>query len=649
MYNNIQATGSPSAQRNEKSVSGYNETAEAFEKLESGVHAALETYSNVHRGSGYNSMVTTHVYEQARDIVLEYLGLHKGRYVVIFCTPRRAATLKAQLKPEKYHIISSQEIGLSLGVRALAVDKKSLPKGAPFQTGGGTTRLVSRGWVVWADAPDKFEAGTPAIINVIAFARALRLIGHFGNNSFHITTAEKAAVTEILYHDELENYSGKKLLDELRKTLIGRGVLVPTIEGIKPYINLDNAASTPTFMPIWNAVCQTWRQPGQVNQEIIHEVRSICARVLDAPLTTYDVIFTSNTTEAINLTAESLRIRSEQDIESVVLNTLLEHTSNDLPWRMISCISLIRLQVDDEGFVDFNELETLLREYNLKCKHGKKRIKLMAITGASNVLGVFNNLEEISRIVHRYGAFLLVDAAQLVAHRKVEMEKCGIDFLAFSAHKVYAPFGTGVLVARKGLLNFSSGDLELIRSSGEENAGGIASLGKALVLLQRIGLDLIREEEQALTVRALHGLSKIAGLTIYGIKDPDSLSFRQKGGVIVFSLKNIFADVVAKELSERRGIGVRYGCHCAHILIKHLVRVGPLLERFQMLIAILFPKVKFPGLARVSLGIGNSEEDVDILIQMVSKIARQPKIKGQKDIQQQMDDFVMAAAQKVYT
>ena len=95
--------------------------------------------------------------------------------------------------------------------------------------------------------------------------------------------------------------------------------------------------------------------------------------------------------------------------------------------------------------------------------------------------------------------------AQLVAHRKVEMEKCGIDYLAFSAHKVYAPFGTGVLVVRKGLLNFSPAELELIKSSGEENAGGIAALGKALVLLQRIGLDLIREEEQALTG---HGIAR---------------------------------------------------------------------------------------------------------------------------------------------
>ena len=338
--------------------------------------------------------------------------------------------------------MSSQDIGLPLGVRALAVDRKALPRGAPFQTGGGTARLVSPGWVIWAKAPDKFEAGTPAIVNVIAFAMALRLIQHFGNDAFQDTAAEKLAATEILYHDELEQYSGRELLDELRQTLIGRGVRVPTVEGARPFINLDNGASTPTFTPIWDAVCQTWRQPRQVQQEIIHEVKSICAGVLGAPLAAYDVIFTSNTTEAINLVAESLRHESEQGIESVVLNTLLEHNSNELPWRTVPGVSLIRLPVDAEGFVDLNELETLLCAYNQEGQHGKKRIKLVAVSGASNVLGIFNDLAEISRIVHRYGARLLVDAAQLVAHRKVEMEACGIDYLAFSAHKVYAPFGS---------------------------------------------------------------------------------------------------------------------------------------------------------------------------------------------------------------
>lgn len=633
-----------------------NETTGAWAELERGVVAALETYSNVHRGSGHNSMVSTHLYEEARDTVLEYLNLDKGQYMVIFCSPRRAEILKTQLKRGSYHSLSSQEIGLPLGVRALAVKRKALPKSIPFETGGGTARLVSPGWVIWAKPPDKFEAGTPAIINVIAFARALRLVQSFGKDVFQKVPTEKPVAHEILYRDELEPYVGQALLAELRQTLIGRGVRVPTVDGDRPYTNLDNAASTPTFMPIWDAVRVAWRQPRQMQQEIVREVKSICADVLDAPLADYEVIFTSNTTEAINLVAESLRNESEPGIKPVVVNTLLEHNSNELPWRTLPGFSLIRLPVDADGFMNLNELETLLRAYNQEGRHGKKRIKLVAISGASNVLGVCHNLAEISKIVHHYGARLLVDAAQLVAHRQVEMEKWGIDYLAFSAHKVYAPFGSGVLAARKGLLNFDPTELALIQSSGEENVGGIAALGKALVLLQRIGLDVIWQEEQALTKRALRGLAQIPDLEIYGIKDPNSSQFTQKGGVIVFRLNNMMANGVAKELAERGGIGVRYGCHCAHMLIKHLLHIHPLLERFQGVIVTLFPGVSLPGLTRASLGIENTEEDIDTLIDVLGHIARQPRAGADNpftstktDVQKQMDDFAEAAAQRVYT
>jgi len=378
--------------------------------------------------------------------------------------------------------------------------------------------------------------------------------------------------------------------------------------------------------------------------------------MLGAPSAAYEVIFTSNTTEAINLVAESLGRESEQDAESVVLNTLLEHNSNELPWRKVPNFSLIRLDVDGEGFLDLNELDSILSAYNKEGKHGKKRIRLVAMSGASNVLGTFNDLAAISRIVHQYGARLLVDAAQLVAHRKVEMDLWGIDYLAFSAHKVYAPFGCGVLVAKKDLLKFRTAEMELIQSSGEENAGGIAALGKALVLLQRIGLDLIQEAEQALTGRVLRGLAQIPELEIYGIKNPESPRFAQKGGVIVFDLKDMMANRVAKELTERGGIGVRSGCHCAHLLIKRLINIHPLLAQFQGLILTLLPQISLPGLVRVSFGIENSEEDVDTLIQVLGEIARKPRTNADRqsasaptNIQQQMDDFTRAATQRVYS
>ena len=627
---------------------------EAFAELERDVHTALETYSNVHRGSGHNSLTSTHLYEQAREIVLDDLGLDKEGHTVIFCSPRRAELLQAQLGRLGCRAVSSRDTGLPLGLRAVAVARNALPAGAPFQPGGGTARLVFPNRVIWARGADKFEAGTPAIVNVIALARALQLIRQFGKDAFLAADAEQRTAADILYHDELEKFSGRELLAALRQTLIGQRIPVPTVAGAKPFINLDNGASTPTFEPIWDAVCQAWRQPEQVQREIVREVKSICAEVLGAPSADYDVVFTSNTTEAINLAAESLGSESQNGIRPVVVNTILEHNSNELPWRRLPGVALIRFPVDDEGFLDLNALEALLRAYNQEGRHGKKRIRLVALSGASNVLGVFNDLAEISRIVHRYGARLLVDAAQLVAHRKVEMAACGLDYLAFSAHKVYAPFGAGALVVRKGLLQFSSAELERIRSSGEENIGGIAALGKTLALLQRIGLDVIEQEERTLTERALRGLMQLPGLTVFGIT-PDSPRFSRKGGVIVFRLGNRMASRVARELAEQGGIGVRSGCHCAHLLIKRLLDIPPLLQQFQGVMLTLFPQMTLPGLTRISLGIENTAGEIDTLIDVLDKIARQPAAEdspfaSQKtDIQLRMDDFARAAAQRVYT
>ncbi len=625
---------------------------EAIPELERGIYAALETYSNVHRGSGHNSMASTHLFEEARDIVLEYLGLDKNRYTVIFCTARRSEALKAHLVPGSYAILASRELGLSLGITAMAVKRKALPGGAPFQTGGGTAKLVSRDWEIWAGAPDRFEAGTPAIINVIAFARALKMVQQSGSDLFLNVAAEKMTAEEILYHDEMERLSGKELLEKLRSELIGRGKQVPTMEGLKPFTNLDNSASTPTFAPVWDAFRQTLLQSEKIKQDIIVETRKICEKSLNAAPADFDLLFTSNATEAINLVAESLSRENHDGTEPVLLNTLLEHSSNDLPWRLLTGFSLIRLDVDDEGFMDLKELEKILIEYNHEKQRGNKRIRLVTVSGASNVLGICNNLEEISHIVHSYGARLLVDAAQLIAHRKVDMEACGIDYLAFSAHKVYAPFGCGVLAYRKGCIDFNGEELERIKSSGEENAAGIAALGKSLLMMQRIGMELIRREEDDLTSHMLRRMAEIPSLNVFGIRDQDSPAFTHKIGVVVFTLGRMMSNRTANELALQSGIGVRYGCHCAHIIVKRILKVSPSLEKFQKLIQTLFPKLRLPGVVRVSLGLENTKEDVDNLIRALRKIAenkRQTGMPSRSMVKNQMKDFIREAALKVYS
>lgn len=647
----------------EKVIAVRSVANEAYTELEKGIYRTLKTYTNVHRGSGHYSMITTRLYEMARDLVMDYLGLDKNQYEVILGTPQSVAPLIKRLEAGSYQLLSSNDLGLSLGVRALAVKKERLPKGRPFITGGGSARLISQDWVVWAASPDKFEAGTPAIINIITFAKALWMKRQGSTDLFWESSAVKYTAEEVLYQDELEQYEGSELLDQLLPTLIGKNLEVPTMAGDRPYTNLDNSASTPAFMPVLDAFYKTWRQSEQSKQAIIEEVKSICAQVLNAPLDDYDMIFTSNTTEAINLAAESMNNEPEVGFAPVVLSTLIEHSSNDLPWRMLPHCSVLRLTTDADGFVDLKELETLLKEYNDKCHHGNKRIRLLAISGASNVLGVCNKLADISKVVHKYGVALLVDAAQLIAHRSIDIEGSGIDYLAFSAHKVYAPFGSGMLIARKGLLNFSTAEKKAISSSGEENAGGIAALGKALMLMKRIGMDVIQQKEQELTKRALTGMAGIPGLKVYGNKGLDSASFAHKIGVIVFSMKSMLPSRLANELAVRRGIGVRSGCHCAHMTVKQLLHIPHALENFQRLLLNVFPKLSLPGLVRVSFGIENSKEDIDTLINELRKIAGQSpsspasstaaESKGifvfsKEEVQLQIDDLIKDISTKVY-
>ncbi|MBL6449557.1 aminotransferase class V-fold PLP-dependent enzyme [Fulvivirga sp. 29W222] len=646
-------------QDTENGIQKNNGAERAFTELERSVYAALETYANVHRGSGHNSLVSSQLYEHARGVVLEYMGLNKDKYIVIFSSPKRTSELISLLKPGSYQSITSREVGLPLGITAIAVEKKALPKGSPTECGGGTARLVAAGWIIWNTGPDKFEAGTPPIVNVIAFGKALLLLKRYGKDIFKKLPNNDLGITELLYKDDMEQYSGVELMEHLRKTLIGRGFIVPTLEGEKPFVNLDNSASTPTFQPIWNTFRQSLRLPERRKQDVVNEVKAVCSELLGAPLEKYDIIFTKNTTESINLVSESLGRSTDKDTEPAVLISLLEHSSNDLPWRMASKKSLVRLPVDSEGFVNLVELENSLREYNQDHKHGKKRIKIVALSGASNVLGTCNDIEKISPIVHKYGAKLLVDGAQVVAHKKVEMEKDEIDFLAFSAHKVYAPFGTGVLIARKGLLNHKADELKQIQSSGEENIGGVAALGKALVLLRRIGMDVVHEEEQALTRLALEGLSKVPHLKIFGIKDPNSSQFDKKIGVIVFETKDILHNKLAEEMFQKGGIGVRYGCHCSHLLIKHLLDINPVLEQVQRVVLTVSPKTQLPGVVRVSLGVENTKEDIDVLVDVLNRLTSQAKVKpngdekkaiaeAETEFQKELEEFSQTAVHRVY-
>ncbi len=615
-----------------------------YDEYITSIYESLKTYSNVHRGSGHFSVVTTKLYEKCRKIVLNYLDLNKNEYTVIFCSPLRAGKILAQLKNKEYHVISSEGVGLPLGIRILVIKKKALKRNIDTDTGGGTARLVGKDWVIWSKLPDKIEAGTPAIINIIAFARALQLMKKYNLENFKIIQE----ISNNFPHTktDLSKLSGLSLLKELRKTLIGNDIRVPVEHGEKSFINLDNGASTSTFEPIWETVKAAWKTNGAQQVDIIDQTKKKCSDFINAPVNQYQIIFTSNTTEAINLGAKNFAKKEFENIDPVILNTDLEHNSNEIPWRQIKGASLIRIGVDKEGMINIDELERLLSNYNVKNAHGKKRIKLFAISGASNVLGSYNNLRQIGQITHKYGAELLVDAAQMIAHRPIDMLNWHIDYLAFSGHKMYAPFGSGALVIRKNLINFSDDRLQAILKSGEENIGGIAAMAKSFDLLNKIGLDTIQKEEEILTLEIIKGIESIAGVKIYGNNDThSSIGSTYKGGIVIFNTNKLLSFKVGDRLAFEGGIGVRCGCHCSHIIVKKTLNVSAGLEKFQKFIIRAFPKLELPGVVRISLGLQNSLDDIKQFLNALRNITISSKKNNVKKV---MDSYAGSRIEQVF-
>ncbi|UCG42023.1 MAG: aminotransferase class V-fold PLP-dependent enzyme [candidate division WOR-3 bacterium] len=639
----------------------------AFDDLERSIRAALARYSNVHRGTGHSSIITTALYEVARLVVLEHLGLDPDGHTVVFCSPRRLALLLGHVrKPERVRVVSSRELGLPLGLRAAAVRKGALPRGRPFETGGGTIRMVSRRSVAWATPPELFEPGTPNIIGAITLARALQLTDSYGAGAF-CSDPSICSESELFVLGGLEGLTGRPALLKLRRSLVGFGLTVPTECGELPGINFDNGASTPTFEPIWQTACRAWRLPGDRWPAAVARVRRICADFFEAPEAGYDVVFASSTTEAINVVMEMVSAGFGRSEETVVLNTLLEHNSNELPWRYCPRAGLIRLPVDAEGFMDLARLEAVLREYNRDVRHGRKRIRLVAACGASNVTGTYNDIARLVGVAHRYDARVLVDAAQLAAHRPIRMREWNVDLLAFSGHKMYAPFGSGGVIARKGLIDLADPRFDRAVKSGEENITGIAALGMAIRLLRQVGLDTIAEEEQRLTAAVLEGLSSRQDVRVYGDADPDPERLRRRGAVVCFESRRLPHNLLAKRLGESGGIGVRNGCFCANMYVKSLLGVTAVMDtvgHFGLALAPGLMEKLLVGLVRVSFGIENTEEEIARLLQTLDRIGQKSVSRADRllarlhlgtpavprtVIERQIDDLVDQHIGRVYT
>jgi serine O-acetyltransferase len=586
-----------------------------------GVAAALRRYSNVHRGKGQNSQISTELFEKAREIVLDYLQLDPKAYTVVFANPLRIKQLTSQLSEWDYHTLKSQDFGLALGINAIAIKTPAYAKLGPIQPGGGTVQLVSEDFVIWAEGPDTQEGGTPDIAGIIALAKGIRIAQAAGIGA--LEEKEPALPVEAVFADSLQDEAGKPLTGEaLEKALIPQWVgareKVPTAQGNQDYIQFDNGASTPAFGPIWDVVARVVRQPQAVLEQVIARTKEIAAGFFHAPQDKFKHIFAANTTEAINIASWNIArlakdAKEKEGIETVVVNTIIEHNSNELPWRHLPNVSLERLYTDEAGFIDLGALEKLLQAFNVEKSQGNKRIRLVTLSGASNVLGSMNDIAAVSALAHKYGAQILVDGAQLTAHREVNLERDNIDYYAYSGHKMYAPFGSGGLIVKKDVLVLDEKQVKQIEASGESNAAGIAAVGKGLELLQRIGMQRVEEHERSLTQYALEKLNRIPGITVYGAK-LGTEQFGNKGSVLAFSVAGVPHNRAAQLLAENWGIGVRNGCFCAHILLKYLLGIQGLSKLAMNLSVKWFPNQarKFlPGLVRASFGLENTKEEID--------------------------------------
>ena len=417
--------------------------------------------------------------------------------------------------------------------------------------------------------------------------------------------------------------------------VVGTDVLVPLRNGqLVKSINFDNAATTPPFHAVLQeiiALCPWYasvhRGSGYKSQYIsryYETARKVVASFIKADLEKDTVIFVKNTTEAINKVAHLLSSRGE---DQVILTTAMEHHSNDLPWRDKFHVDYI--STDEEGQLSTEDLLNKLNKYG-------ERVRLVAITGASNVTGHKNPIHKIASLTHQYQAEILVDGAQLVPHAPVDMKSHSssehIDYLVFSSHKMYAPFGIGVLIGPLQALSNNpphmpgGGTVNIVtpkeviwnelphrEEAGTPNLMGVAALTAAIRSLQLLGLENIEAYECQLMEYALHRLKLIPGMKLYG----NYQNLRNRVSIISFNLEGIPHDLLAKILSMEGGISVRNGCFCAQPYVQGLLNISEeeIKERMNDL------TLPHPGMVRVSFGCYNTYEEIDCFANLLISIA----------------------------
>jgi cysteine desulfurase/selenocysteine lyase len=423
-----------------------------------------------------------------------------------------------------------------------------------------------------------------------------------------------------------------------RKHFAGVDLPVPVYGGGSVTgINFDNAASTPPLKRVRNAVnmfadvySSVHRGTGyksRVSTDAYENAREQVARFLGVDERSQVVIFVKGTTDALNrIAAEQARLDGRR-----VLVTEMEHHADLLPWRHRSGHLMVGLT--EEGQIDVEAIEHALADAN-------GAIGLVAVCGASNVTGFVSPIHEVAELAHRHGALISVDAAQLAPHHRIGVlapsDPGHLDFVSFSGHKMYAPYGAGVLVAPRNFFSgapevMGGGAIQLVtwddtiwadlpdrEEAGSPNVIGAVALGVAIDALLELGFEDMLREEGRLGRRLLEGLAEIPGVGLLGSLDPCP------GGRLAlasFVIEGVDHGLVAAALSHEWGIAVRHGCFCAHPYLIHLLHMTK--KEVDTIVDEMTTggRKALPGAVRASLAPYNTDAEVDRFLKAVRVVA----------------------------
>jgi selenocysteine lyase/cysteine desulfurase len=417
--------------------------------------------------------------------------------------------------------------------------------------------------------------------------------------------------------------------------LVGDDVQVPVLGGeLRRYVDLDTAATTSAssavtravenFLPWYSSVHRGAGAKSQYSSARYEEARETLVRFAGADPRTHQALFPRNTTEAMNQIAFRLGLTRDD----VVVTTAVEHHANILPWKRHASLRVV--DVDARGTFEVADVVAALDQ--------QPRPKVLAITGASNVTGWIPDLKAIASAARERGVLVVVDAAQLASHRPIEMDATGIDVVALSGHKMYAPFGAGALIAPKRL--FTEGEPFLVGGgavqavsfgdvvwengpdrddAGSPNVVGVVALAAAADEVRSDGwLTLLRHEETL--VRALDAeLATVPGLRRLG---PASGARTPVGAFVMDGVPHA---LLSARLANEFAVGTRSGCFCAHPYMGRLLGLTDAdVQQFHDDVRAGL-RHRLPGATRASAGRGTTLADISLLGQALREIAATPE------------------------